>query len=387
MILNRASWRDMRCVATLDEALRSVRATGNVCRVLLHEGCDVSLPSSMHTDGTEGPARELSKSFRRGNYWAAALDLVVIPNAIFLPSQSTVLLPGARLCEELVYGIYANVDPMIWKPEGQPREITDWYAAKIESAPVTPGVHALVHPRWHHIYTHWFTEGLAALCDDKNQFELADSICIPKGPVYQSESLAMTSWNTTKFKILDEAAYRFEIALLPTHLFARTWVHPAIIPGLSAFVDEVAKHLNVTTEPAGPPIYLSREDASARKMTNEHELVAGLEAIGYKKVVAGELTFAEQVKAFSRAPALISPHGSGLTNMLFLRRGGRTLELRPMYAGDRGLLWDRSYQVLAGLLGRPYGALIYENQPGDEKWEVDIPLTIEKAKWWADADV
>ena len=380
MIINRGSWRDMRCVATLDEALRYVRSTGRVCRVSLHEGCDVSLPTAFETDGTEGAAKQMAKAFLSANYWAAPLDLVVIPNATFLTEQSTVLFPDMRLCEELVYGIYGNDDPMIWKSPGLPREITDWYAGNISSAPTMPGIHALIHPRWHQIYTHWFTEGLAALYDQKGSFELTGKICIPKGPNYQSESLGLADWRAPTLMTLVEPVYRFEIAILPTHLFARTWTHPAVIPGLRRFVASINNRLDISPEPSGQPIYLSREDASARKMLNEAELSAALEEIGYKKIIAGQLSFKQQVVLFSKTPVLISPHGSGLTNMLFLPEGGQMLELRPMYAGDRGILWDRSYQILAGLLGHSYGALFYENQPGDENWEIDIPFTVAKAK-------
>ena len=75
-------------------------------------------------------------------------------------------------------------------------------------------------------------------------------------------------------------------------------------------------------------VYITRSKATKRRIINEDEITPVLKRFGFETVVAEELSFAEQVRIFSRARYLVSNHGAGLTNMLFMRDGGSVLELR-----------------------------------------------------------
>lgn len=78
----------------------------------------------------------------------------------------------------------------------------------------------------------------------------------------------------------------------------------------------------------GERLYITRSKATKRRVINEDEITPVLKRFGFATVVAEELSFAEQVRIFSRARYLVSNHGAGLTNMLFMRDGGSVLELR-----------------------------------------------------------
>jgi capsular polysaccharide biosynthesis protein len=380
LLVGRASWRDIRCLETLEAAIASVRRGEGLCRVMLHEGRAVTLKSPVDADGPEGLPRRIATALRYTKYWAAPIDLVVAPNATFLSRSSEILLPGHRLCEELAYEMDARGGPDIWEPNGATRQLRVYFEKQLATVRPQSGVHLLVHPKWHHIYTHWFTEALAALFDESIEGGLIDKICVPNGPAYQQASLALSGVDACKICVLNQPVHQFEIAIVPTHALARTWVHPAVIPGLKEFVARATKAIDVERTANGPPIYISREDASARSMLNEATFASELEAIGYRKVIASKLSFAEQAKIISKAPALISPHGSGLTNMIFLPNGAPVMELRPTYAGRRGQFWDRSYQVLAGLMDLPYHVAVFESEPDEETWMIDIPFAVEKAR-------
>ena len=376
----RASWRQMRYYPTLEEAISTSRRLKETNRVVLHPDMDVSLPDAIDCCGPERESEKLAQVLRRFRYWAAPLEAVVIPQATFLPEQSVVFWPDYALCDELVYDLCHDRTPKLWQPNGKQRQISNWYATRIVDTPVEAGAHALLHPRWHNIYTHWFTEFMAALFDAELDAAGFDHICVPNGPRFQRESLEFTRPDLNKFKILDRPIHRFEIAVVPTHVFARTWLHPAIAPGLLNYAAHIVKNLQAGEALPKRPIYLSREDAKVRRMVNEAELAAALEEIGFQKVVATDLSFAEQVRTFANASALVSPHGSGLTNMLFLPEGAPVLELRAMYAGSRGMLWDRSYQILAGLTNHPYSAAVFKNLAGQQEWSIDIPYAVAAAK-------
>jgi hypothetical protein len=84
-------------------------------------------------------------------------------------------------------------------------------------------------------------------------------------------------------------------------------------------------------------LFVSRRDASKRRVANEAPLLTALRPLGFELIVPGGLTFAEQVTMFSSAELVVGPHGAGLANALFMPRGGAVLELnhtsfrRPYY--------------------------------------------------------
>jgi capsular polysaccharide biosynthesis protein len=79
--------------------------------------------------------------------------------------------------------------------------------------------------------------------------------------------------------------------------------------------------------PSGRRLYVSRSDASVRRVVNEAELVPALRKLGFEVVVPGRLSFEQQVAAFAGASVIVGPHGAGLTNMVFAPPGARVVEL------------------------------------------------------------
>jgi hypothetical protein len=75
-------------------------------------------------------------------------------------------------------------------------------------------------------------------------------------------------------------------------------------------------------------LYISRGKAGKRRIVNEDDVIAILRRFGFEIVRAEELSFEQQVRICSRARYIVSNHGAGLTNMLFMQSGGSVLELR-----------------------------------------------------------
>jgi capsular polysaccharide biosynthesis protein len=80
-------------------------------------------------------------------------------------------------------------------------------------------------------------------------------------------------------------------------------------------------------------LYISRSAARRRKVSNEADVLGVLRRFGFRIMHAESCAFEEQVRAASGSRYLVSSHGAGLTNMLFMRPGSRVLELR--YHGDK----------------------------------------------------
>lgn len=109
--------------------------------------------------------------------------------------------------------------------------------------------------------------------------------------------------------------------------------------------------------PAGKPekrIYLSRGDVDVRRITNEPELISILEKAGFETFTVGSMPILEQIKFFSTVKHLVSPHGAGLANMIFMPEGSSVLEILGTQR-----LWP-TFRLLAARHGRGYHALIGE---------------------------
>jgi capsular polysaccharide biosynthesis protein len=100
---------------------------------------------------------------------------------------------------------------------------------------------------------------------------------------------------------------------------------------------------------SGERLYVSRGRAPKRRIVNEEAVVRVLREFDFKEVYAEDYSFAEQVRIASSARYLVSNHGAGLTNMLFMVSGGSILELR--HETDRT---NNCYFTLASALGLNY---------------------------------
>jgi len=76
-------------------------------------------------------------------------------------------------------------------------------------------------------------------------------------------------------------------------------------------------------------IYISREDASIRRLSNEVDVIALIQPMGFRTVLLSTLSFEAQVQLFRSAKMIIAPHGAGLTNLLFCMSTVKVLELIP----------------------------------------------------------
>jgi capsular polysaccharide biosynthesis protein len=85
----------------------------------------------------------------------------------------------------------------------------------------------------------------------------------------------------------------------------------------------------------GDKIYLSREKAQRKKVDNEAEVIAVVKKHGFAVLNNEDYTFWEQVSIYSEAKYLISIHGSGLTNMLFMQDGAKILEFHKKKTNDK----------------------------------------------------
>jgi len=209
---------------------------------------------------------------------------------------------------------------------------------------------------WSHGYFHWLADALSRLYAVR---DIARNLVLLLP--YQYEELEFVHASLKPFEL---GGLRFmgrnEVALcrrltVPTHTAPSGHYNEEIIQGVRDLL------VNVYGEKKGTEtdgrIYLSRGQAQRRTIVNESEVLSVLGKFGFRAVYAEDLSFAEQVKVFSRARFLVSNHGAGLTNMLFMSPGSSVLELR--HQTDRV---NNSYFTLASALRLNY---FYQTCPPD----------------------
>lgn len=82
-------------------------------------------------------------------------------------------------------------------------------------------------------------------------------------------------------------------------------------------------------------IYISRNDARLRRVRNEEQICAILEARGFQRVTLGGMPIAQQVQLFRQADAVAAPHGAGLAHTAWCKPGTKIIEFFPGLDGVR----------------------------------------------------
>jgi capsular polysaccharide biosynthesis protein len=91
-------------------------------------------------------------------------------------------------------------------------------------------------------------------------------------------------------------------------------------------------------------VYISRAQARGRQVINEQEVTNLLQQLGFQTVFLEKMSVLEQVALFAHAKVIVSPHGSGLTNLVFCNPGATVVELfSPHYV--RTDYWIISQQL------------------------------------------
>jgi capsular polysaccharide biosynthesis protein len=83
------------------------------------------------------------------------------------------------------------------------------------------------------------------------------------------------------------------------------------------------------TENANRRLFISRQDASHRRLRNKNEVVALVEQYEFECIQSSLLPVRDQISAFANAETIIALHGGGLANLVFCRPGTHIVELLP----------------------------------------------------------
>jgi tetratricopeptide (TPR) repeat protein len=108
-------------------------------------------------------------------------------------------------------------------------------------------------------------------------------------------------------------------------------------------------------------IYISRQQASYRRIVNDEEVIKYLEKLGFRSVKLETMSVAEQASCLAAAKVVVAPHGGGLTNLVFCSPGTKVIEIfSPLYV-------PHCYWMISNLCGLEHyyliGDLVDEGTP------------------------
>jgi capsular polysaccharide biosynthesis protein len=191
--------------------------------------------------------------------------------------------------------------------------------------PVGPQ-YLLAHDGWSLNYYHWLVDALPRLLAVREQLP-GMTLLLPANYTTDYHQQTLHALGVAKIEYLDpNTRYVVPDLLVPTRLARVASNNPAAMRQLRQVLRDAFPSLHHAS--AGERVYISRARAPRRKVLNEAEVIAYLREQGFAVVQLEDYSFCEQVSIMAQVRCLVSIHGAGLANMLFMQPGGRVLELQ-----------------------------------------------------------
>lgn len=180
------------------------------------------------------------------------------------------------------------------------------------------GNYLIIHNHWSTGYHHWVTEALVRLFKvDSRNYDLI----IPENyPEFAFESLKTFQFNSI-CKLPKKTGCFLPSVTIPPNPPSGVYNKVELLAIKNHFFSVYGVSENPTKN-----IYITRKNAPKRKVENEDEVISVLKAYNCEIMDTSLLTFQQQVELFSQCKIIISIHGAGLTNVLFMQHKTHLIE-------------------------------------------------------------
>ncbi|AFZ48553.1 Tetratricopeptide TPR_1 repeat-containing protein [Cyanobacterium stanieri PCC 7202] len=177
------------------------------------------------------------------------------------------------------------------------------------------------------IYFHWLFDILpcihllekASITWDEVDYVVVDNRCS-----FQRETLEMFGIPSSKILPLS----------FPTHIKADKLIVPSFPSAIAWMPPWSCQYLrtkilgdNLDKKTPHKRIYISREKSSNRRLINEQEIISILEEYDFDILNLELFSVKQQAELLNQAEIVISPHGSGLSNLVFCQSNTKVIEI------------------------------------------------------------
>ncbi|MCM3626017.1 glycosyltransferase family 61 protein [Paenibacillus glycanilyticus] len=248
--------------------------------------------------------------------------VVSIPEGRLMTSHMYVITPdNKRLADLELYD--ARYEAMnLDEPDYYPGTVAPLFWGWNITNPYSHGTHT--------VFGHWFFDLMPRIHLLEKSGIPIDKFVLPKLTLaFQFESLKLLGVPLDKVIQVDKPDF---------HLKAKKLVVSAVPlvigkcpPWASHYITDQMKNKRKIRKRKGyERIYITREDALARHVANEAEVLQYLQTKGFKKIVLTPMSTEEKIDVFASARIIVAPFGSGSINVAFCEPGASLIELAPV---------------------------------------------------------
>jgi capsular polysaccharide biosynthesis protein len=170
-------------------------------------------------------------------------------------------------------------------------------------------------------YSHWLLEELPRLLALSGVSYETVIAHVKNG--FSREALALSQISATVVEAKRYSHFGCEHLVVPSLIGQAGFPTPKV----ARLLDEFTTSIRGGPVLVGERLYLSREKARRRRITNDDELWPWLQSRGFVKLCTEDLSWADQIEVFRGAKVVVAPHGAGLANIVFCRPGTKVIEL------------------------------------------------------------
>jgi capsular polysaccharide biosynthesis protein len=205
-------------------------------------------------------------------------------------------------------------------------------------------------------YFHWMFDVLPRLhLFEESSFEF-DIDCYLVNEIhhdFQRQTLALLNIPAEKIVCTHENFHcEYEQLIVPSL--------PGITGAATMFQCEFLRKAFLLSPCANAPaqrLYISRRDATTRRILNEEALIELLNKLDFQMVSMDGRSVVEQALLFHEAQIIVAPHGAALTNLVFCHPACKVLEIfSPGYL-------NACYRAICNLIGVDYWYLLGIGEP------------------------
>ncbi len=254
-------------------------------------------------------------------------ELHKVIDEVYLLKEKDVLIINGHLVFNSKRELLKPFSPVIFMPTGSFSKLKFKIKNNLKRTLKFAGRHYWIIDAWSDAYFHWLTDSLPRLISIVNVMGPAN-ILLPDS--YEKRKYiadSIRALNCTVSFFTSSSKINVEELISCTQVAVAGNYNPEIIKQVGQTLKQFAIAVS-SRNPQGINIYISREKAEKRKLKNEDDIKNILKKYNFQFICLEDLEFCDQVRLVNRAKNVVSVHGAGLTNCMFMEGGGNVLELR-----------------------------------------------------------
>jgi hypothetical protein len=215
-----------------------------------------------------------------------------------------------------------------WLPKFRWRYVLANYLKKRKFELTDDNYYLNVVDLWSSGYAHWILDALPRLYASRELHKNC-YLLLPESHhrKYILETLQVFDFKGIKFFPANHYA-KVKNLILVTHAAPQGQLNEELSRGLRQYVWDYCDKMQKNSPNLGEKIYISREKAPKRHILNETAVQALVTKYGFKIICFEDYNMFEQIAIMRQARVVVTLHGAGVSNMIFMPENAHYLEIR-----------------------------------------------------------